>query len=171
MTRSLTLIALLLSFLIVGTPDNALAKMLSVGDPFPAWELRDHTGHPFASSELAGKRYLLWYYPKAMTPGCTKEGRALAAEEKAFAAAGIEILGVSFDDPIDNAEFVRSELFPFRLLSDTERSLAMAVGAADTTDAKYARRISYVVGVDGKVEKVYDAVNPAKHAKDVLGNQ
>jgi peroxiredoxin Q/BCP len=157
-------VSALLSLLPLAAP----AAMLAVGEKFPDWELRDQTGHPFASSELAGKRYLLWYYPKAMTPGCTKEGRALAAEHGAFEEAGITILGVSFDEPTDNAEFARSELFPFRLLSDIERNLAVAVGAADDDQAAYARRVSYLVGADGKIEKVFDDVDPETHAKDVL---
>lgn len=147
---------------------SARADLLEVGSTFPAWELRDQTGHPLSSDELEGKRYLLWYYPKAMTPGCTAEGRALAAEADAYAEAGIEILGVSFDDPADNAEFVKTELFPFRLLSDSDRNLAVAVGAAKDEKAWFAKRISYLVGKDGKVEQVYGSVSPATHAKDVL---
>jgi peroxiredoxin Q/BCP len=147
---------------------TARAELLEVGSTFPAWELRDQTGQPLSSTEMEGQRYLLWYYPKAMTPGCTVEGRALAAEAESYAAAGIEILGVSFDDPADNAEFVKTELFPFRLLSDSDRKLAVAVGAARDENAWFAKRISYLVGNDGKVEQVHGSVSPGTHATDVL---
>src|SRR5262249_41294041 len=82
---------------------------------------------------------------------------------------GVDIVGVSFDDPARNAEFVKAEGFPFRLLSDQSHGLAMSVGAADSADAPVARRISYLVGPDGTVRQVYTSVNPARHAKDVLG--
>lgn len=161
---------LVLLALLVTTVDRAHAdSLLKAGDPFPAWTLSDQTGATVSSTELAGKAYLLWFYPKAMTPGCTTEGRGLRDEIEAFRKQGVEILGVSFDDPATNAAFVKAESFPFRLLSDQSHQLAVSVGAADSTSAPIARRISYLVGPDGKVRQVYAAVNPSSHAKDVLG--
>lgn len=144
------------------------ADLLKPGDPFPAWTLVDQTGATVTSRDLAGRTYLLWFYPKAMTPGCTAEGQGLRDNFPALQAAGVEVLGVSFDDPKDNATFVREQRFPFRLLSDRGRTLAAAVGAADTRDQPVARRISYLVGADGKVRHAYDAVSPATHAQQVL---
>ena len=77
---------------------------------------------------------------------------------------------MSFDDPKLNAEFVRKENFPFRLLSDTDRTLALAVGAADSADQPMARRISYLVGPGGNVLKAYPNVTPATHADQVLAD-
>lgn len=142
--------------------------MLKSGDAFPSWQLIDNTGATIASAQLAGKTYLLWYFPKAMTPGCTKEGCMLRDNFAAFEKSGIEILGVSFDDPRKNAEFIKKEKFPFRLLSDGKRDLAVAIGAADSPSRLWARRISYLVGPDGKVLKAYSDVNPSKHATEVL---
>lgn len=144
--------------------------MLKSGDAFPSWQLIDNTGATIASAQLAGKTYLLWYFPKAMTPGCTKEGCMLRDNFAAFEKSGIEILGVSFDDPEKNAEFIKKEKFPFRLLSDGKRDLAVAVGAADSPSRLWARRISYLVGPDGKVLKAYSDVNPSKHATEVLAD-
>lgn len=148
----------------------APAATLGRGESFPAWSLKDHTGATVSSADLAGKSYLLWYYPAAMTPGCTAEGRGLRAAYAAYRRAGIEILGVSFDPPERNAEFVAAESFPFRLLSDEARTLAVAVGAADTPEQTHARRISYLVGPDGKVVEAYESVDPAHHAVQVLGD-
>jgi len=145
------------------------APLLKVGDPFPVWTLTDQTGKRVSSADLAGKTYLLWFYPKAMTPGCTAEGRGLRDEVAAFRTQKVEILGVSFDDPATNAAFVQAEHFPFRLLSDDTRQLAVSVGAADAATAPVARRVSYLVGPDGKVRQVFATVNPTSHAKDVLG--
>lgn len=146
------------------------SKLLNEGDAFPAWSLKDQTGAVVTSQSLAGKTYLIWYYPKAQTPGCTAEGRGLRDRFDDFRAKGVEIVGVSFDEPAANAEFVKAEGFPFRLLSDTEHTLAKAVGAASTDYQIVASRISYLVGPDGKVKKVYGAVTPATHAGDVLSD-
>ena len=144
------------------------AGLLKVGEAFPAWSLVDQTGKTVSSRDLAGKKYLLWFYPKAMTPGCTDEGNGLRDKFADLQKAGVDVLGVSFDQPQDNARFVQAQQFPFRLLSDTDRTLATAVGAADSPQQPVARRISYLVGPDGKVLRVYGAVTPATHADDVL---
>ena len=144
--------------------------MLADGAAFPSWTLPDQTGKAVSSKDLAGKTYLVWFYPKAQTPGCTAEGRGLRDKIEDFRKRGVEIVGVSFDPPEANEKFVAAEGFPFRLLSDQDRTLALAVGAADSKDAAVARRISYLVGPDGKVKKVYGTVTPASHASDVLGD-
>ncbi len=146
------------------------AALLHVGDAFPAWSLRDQTGAVVTSASLAGKPYLLWFYPKAQTPGCTAEGRGLRDRFAEFQQRGVEIVGVSFDDPAANAAFVKAEHFPFRLLSDTDHTLARKVGAVASDQQPVASRISYLVGGDGKVRKVYDSVTPATHAGDVLSD-
>lgn len=143
--------------------------MLAQGDAMPAWSLPDQTGTKVSSGDLAGKTYLLWFYPKAQTPGCTVEGQKLRDEHDRFTEAGVEVLGVSFDSPDANAAFAKAEAFPFRLLSD-DGSLAYKVGAAEPGGPKYARRISYLVGPDGKVLEAYGSVVPAAHAEEVLGD-
>ena len=146
------------------------ADLLAPGDPFPAWTLSDQDGRTIGSASLQGKTYLLWFYPKAMTPGCTAEGQGLRDRWVDFQRMRVEVFGVSFDPPEANAEFKKTEQFPFSLLSDRDRSLAVVVGAAGSTDASVARRISYLVGPDGKVKQVYGTVVPATHAGDVLGH-
>lgn len=148
----------------------AASTMLKPGDPFPAWSLPDHTGATVTSQSLAGKPYLLWYYPKAQTPGCTAEGRGLRDRFDEFKTAGVEVLGVSFDAPEANAAFVKAENFPFRLLSDADGTLAKAVGAVSFDQQPVSSRVSYLVGADGKVRKAYDQVTPATHAGDVLSD-
>jgi peroxiredoxin Q/BCP len=155
---------------LVCTAAPVRADLLRPGDPFPDWSLRDQAGKVVRASDLAGKPYLLWFYPKAMTPGCTAEGRQLRDRFADFQKRGIEVLGVSFDAPEKNAEFVRAEAFPFRLLSDQDHALAVAVGAARSSDQSTATRISYLVGPDGKVRRTYGEVSPASHAGQVLGD-
>jgi peroxiredoxin Q/BCP len=154
----------------LAVPLAAQGKMLAPGDPFPAWSLSDQSGAPVASKDLAGKTYLLWYYPKAETPGCTTEGLALKDDYEQFRKRGVEILGVSFDAPAANAKFAKVQGFPFRLLSDTDRTLATQVGAAASRDQPVADRVSYLVGADGKVVKAYPKVVPDRHAREVLAD-
>lgn len=168
--RTRRCIAMMSLLVLLGLGAPLSAAMLKEGDAFPAWELSDHTGAMVSSTDLAGKTYLVWFYPKAMTPGCTAEGRGLRDQYATYQARGVTVLGVSFDEPKANAEFVRQEQFPFRLLSDRDHNLAMAVGAADAASQPVARRVSYLVGPDGKVQKAYGTVTPASHANDVLND-
>lgn len=143
-------------------------ELLQPGQAFPAFQLLDQNGKLFSSARLAGKPFLLWFYPKANTPGCTKEGCQLRDNFEAFSRLGVEVIGVSFDSPEANARFAAEHRFPFPLLSDRDRSLAVRVGAADSPKALFAKRISYLVGGDGRVAKVYPKVSPAEHAQEVL---
>jgi peroxiredoxin Q/BCP len=141
---------------------------LNPGEPFPAWSMQDHTGAAVKSADLAGKRYLLWFYPRALTSGCTTEGCALRDSFAEFQRLGVDVLGVSFDATDKNAEFVKEHQFPFRLLTDADKSVAISVGAADSDKRLFPRRISYLVGPDGKVLRAYNKVDPATHARQVL---
>ena len=163
-------IVVMMAFLATACSPEGSAGMVAEGSPFPAWKMTAHNGDVVASSDLAGKPYLLWYYPAAMTPGCTAEGRALRDEHEAYRAAGIEVLGASFDPPDENRAFVEAESFPFLLLSDADKKLAQAVGAATSAQQGYARRISYLVGPDGRVIKGYSEVSPTEHAAEVLAD-
>ena len=80
------------------------------------------------------------------------------------------VLGVSFDSPADNRAFREKFDFPFRLLSDADRSVSLAYGAADSPDAGHPARISYLIGPDGTVRKVYAKVSPAEHPAEVLAD-
>jgi peroxiredoxin Q/BCP len=146
----------------------ASAEMLAVGAPMPAFELKDQEGRTVRSSELAGHRYLLWFYPKAMTPGCTKEAQSLRDSYAVLQQNDVQVLGVSFDDPAANKKFVEAESLPFRLLSDSDHKLAVAVGAASSSWSPVASRISYLVGPDGKILRAYADVDPAVHAANVV---
>jgi peroxiredoxin Q/BCP len=166
--RKIRLVSLLV--LSLALPRAAAAEMLTKGAAFPQWKLVDQGGKERSSAELAGKPYLLWFYPKAATPGCTAEGRGLRDAYAEITAAGLTVVGVSFDAPAANAAFATAEEFPFPLLSDTGRQLAMAVGAADAPTQAYARRISYLVGPDGKVLIPYGDVDPKSHAMLVVAD-
>ena len=97
------------------------------------------------------------------------EGRGFRDLAEEFEKAGARILGISFDPVKANAEFVEKEKFPFPLLSDERREVGLAYGACDSPEASSARRISYIIGLDGRIEAAYPSVSPASHAREVLG--
>lgn len=154
---------------ILGRSGNPAApKLLGAGTPAPDFRVQAHDGRMVSLADLRGKKVILWFYPKADTPGCTVEGKGLCNERARFAARGAVILGVSFDDPAANKAFAEKFGFPYALLCDTERKLAMAYGACDSPDAKHARRITYVIDETGTIRHVLPKVDPATHAEEVL---
>jgi peroxiredoxin Q/BCP len=111
---------------------------------------------------------LVWFYPKADTPGCTTEGCALRDHFADFADRHVIVLGVSLDKQEDNNAFKQKHGFPFPLLCDVERKLSIAYGAADDANAKTARRIAVLIDAEGKVEQVWTKVDPATFAATAL---
>jgi thioredoxin-dependent peroxiredoxin len=142
--------------------------MLKVGDSAPDFTLPAHDGAPFALASLRGRRVFLWFFPEADTPGCSLEGRGLRDHREYFDQSAIEIVGISFDAVADNAAFARKHNFGFKLLSDTTHEVALAFGACENLKARYPERISFLVGADGRIERVYDKVDPRDHAAQVL---
>ncbi|MCE9594069.1 MAG: peroxiredoxin [Planctomycetes bacterium] len=143
-------------------------NMLKVGDQAPDFEVQDHHGKTVRLKELAGKRVVLWFYPKADTPGCTKEGCGFRDQNREYEQRGIVVLGVSFDDVKSNAAFARKFSFPFRLLCDTDRKIGIAYKACETATDPYAKRYTYVIGATGKIEQAIDTKDPAGQAAALL---
>lgn len=144
--------------------------VLNVGDPAPEFRVRDHTGTERSLSDYRGRWAVLWFYPKADTPGCTIEGcgfRDLAPE---FKKKNAEILAVSFDTVAENAAFAKKFEYPFTLLCDVGRDLGVAYGAADTRDAEYASRITYVIDPEGRIAQAHARVSVKSHPKEILAS-
>ena len=151
--------------------DHGVAMaFLKVGDQAPDFTLQTHDGKSLSLCGLRGKKVLIWFYPKADTPGCTVEGNGFCFQYQEFADRDIAVLGVSFDSVEDNAAFAKKFGFQYPLLCDTERALGLAYGACDSAKARYASRISYLIDEQGKIAKVYAQVNPREHAGEVLAD-
>lgn len=144
-------------------------NMLEPGMPFPKFTLTAQDGSTVSSEALRGSYFLLYFYPKADTPGCTKEACAFRDSWPAVEAAGLKVYGVSYDTPKANRAFAEKYHLPFLLLSDSHHELAKQVGAARAV-LPVPKRVSYLVGPDGKVVKAYPDVKPASHAKEVLAD-
>jgi peroxiredoxin Q/BCP len=102
--------------------------MLKAGDPAPDIELQTDTGEPFRLSDLRGRRVILYFYPKASTPGCTTESCEFRDRAAAFAEKGAAVVGISPDKPAAQAKFKKKYGFPFPLLADQEKAAAQAYG-------------------------------------------
>lgn len=139
--------------------------MVQPGQPAPPFTARDQAGDALSLEDLRGKRVVLWFYPKADTPGCTREGCGFRDYYSGYKEKGVEVLGISFDPPEANATFREAYAFPFRLLSDTDHAIAEAYGAFDPARPAHARRNTYVIGADGTLEQVLEGVDPGSHPK------
>jgi thioredoxin-dependent peroxiredoxin len=144
--------------------------MLKAGDLAPDFTLPATDGGQFALSSLRGRSVLLWFFPEADTPGCSLEGRGLRDHREYFDQSAIEIVGVSFDNLADNSAFARKHNFGFRLLSDTTHEIALAYGACESLKARYPERISFLIDANGRIERIYDKVDPRDHAAQVLAD-
>jgi peroxiredoxin Q/BCP len=136
------------------------------------FELLNQDGETVSSSDYAGTRMILFFYPKAMTPGCTTESCDFRDNYQVFKDAGYEILGVSPDKPAANLKFKQSEGLNFDLLSDVDHSLAEELGAwgEKTNYGKVYEgliRSTFVVGPDGELEKAWRNVKAAGHVARV----
>jgi thioredoxin-dependent peroxiredoxin len=142
--------------------------LLKAGDAAPDFSLRAHDGTAVRLSDLRGQYVLLWFYPKADTPGCTIEGKGFRDRITDIESMKTVVLGISFDTVDENHAFADKCGFPFKLLCDTSRAVGLAFGAADAADAGYARRISFLIDPAGQIVRAYEKVNPQTHVAQVL---
>lgn len=153
-------------------PRIARAALLSVGAPAPDFHSQMVTGDqltPVSLADFHGRKLVLYFYPKDNTPGCTKEACAFRDGYARLQAAGIAVLGCSIDSAESHKAFIKKYHLPFALLLDPDRSIARAYGAENGIPVLgLDRRITYVVGEDGLILKVYPSVDPGIHAKQII---
>jgi peroxiredoxin Q/BCP len=132
------------------------------------FKLPDQDGNLVASDEFRGKNLIMFFYPAAMTGGCTTEACDFRDKYDALQEAGYELVGVSPDAPAKNAQFKEKEGLPFRLLSDQDHSLAESLGAWGKK-MSYGKesvgliRSTFVVGPDGELAREYRNVKATGH--------
>ena len=143
-------------------------KRLAPGDPAPQFDLADAEGHHVSLASLRGQRVIVYFYPAAMTPGCTTEACDFRDSEASLAAAGFTVLGISPDKPEKLATFTAQESLSFPLLSDPDRSVLTAYGAYGEK-MMYGKkttgviRSTFVIDPDGKIEHAYYGVKATGH--------
>ena len=147
--------------------------MLNQGDKAPSFSQLDQNAFKQESKQLKGKRYLVYFYPKDSTPGCTTQACGIQSDLEQFNALGIAVFGVSADSVDRHKKFADKYNLQFPLLADTEKKLIEAYGVwveKSLYGKKYMgiSRSSFLIDTKGKVEKVWEKVNTKTHAQDVL---
>lgn len=149
------------------------ARALTVGDAVPAFEAVDQHGAKVTSESLAGAPYVIYFYPKDDTPGCTTEACGFRDEMAVFAERGVKVLGVSPDSSASHARFAQKYGLGFTLLADTEKKLVTLFGVWKLKQ-NYGReywgveRSTFVVDAAGKIAKQWRGVKVAGHVPAVL---
>jgi peroxiredoxin Q/BCP len=139
------------------------------GDPVPDFELPAQDGQPVRlSEELSRGTVVLFFYPRAMTPGCTKESCHFRDLEAEFAAVGASRLGISADPVQRQRQFAEKNGFEFPLLSDPDRVVARQYGVK-RPGPLFNRRATFVIAADGRlVAEIRSEVDMARHADEAL---
>lgn len=143
------------------------------GSPAPDISLQTDAGEPFQLSALRGKTVVLYFYPKADTPGCTTEACEFRDSGQRFDAAGAVIVGVSPDPVEKQAQFKAKYDLPFTLLADTGKTAAQAYGVWREKNMYGKKtmgivRSTFLIGPDGNIRKIFANVHAAGHAAQVM---
>src|SRR5882724_7645054 len=137
------------------------------GDKAPLVSGKDQDGNTWNLADLLGKKVvLLYFYPKDDTPGCTKEACALRDRIADLKKDNVEVVGVSFDSPESHQKFISKYTLNFPLLADTDGKIADAYGVK-MADRNMARRVSFLIGLDGKIAHVTDNPKPDPHLTEM----
>ena len=145
---------------------NLDAAMPAAGDAAPAFEGVQDNGEAVSLTDYLGKWLALYFYPKADTPGCTKQACSLRDGIAELREEGIHILGVSIDTVEDQAAFKAKYNLPFPLLADKDGVASQAYGVA-SPGRPFARRVTFIISPEGKVADIIDQVNVTEHAQQV----
>jgi peroxiredoxin Q/BCP len=150
-----------------GMTDTALVR-LSPGDPAPDFTLPDAEGNPVALSSYRGRRVIVYCYPAALTPGCTTQAVDFTASAGALAEAGLDIIGISPDEPEKLLRFRDQEKLDITLLSDPDKQVLKAYGAFGPKKL-YGKEVvgvirsTFIVDAEGKIEQASYNVKATGH--------
>ncbi|MGA1226434.1 MAG: thioredoxin-dependent thiol peroxidase [Tamlana sp.] len=146
---------------------------LKQGDAVPNFSAKDEQGNTIALSDYKGKKLIVFFYPKADTPGCTAEACNLRDNYKALQEKGYELLGVSADSEKHQAKFKNKYEFPFPLLADEDKTVINTFGVwgpKKFMGREYdgIHRMTFIIDKNGIVERVIDKVKTKEHAAQIL---
>jgi thioredoxin-dependent peroxiredoxin len=146
---------------------------MTEGDKAPDFELQDQDGNSVELSDHAGETVVLYFYPRADTPGCTTQACGIRDRRADYESAGAVVLGVSPDEPAALRRFADKHDLDFTLLADPDHSVAEAYGVwveKSMYGKKYMgiQRATFIIGPDGKVAKAFPKVSPKTHDDVIL---
>lgn len=141
--------------------------LIAPGEMLPSFSLQNHEDAAVSDSSLRGAPAVLYWFPRADTPGCTAQAVGLRDQAAAFAQLGVTVVGISGDSVADLKAFSARYRLPFQLLSDPGMQLSGTVGAA-AAGAQVADRVALIVDHHGVVERSWVVTDPEFFAEDVL---
>lgn len=150
--------------------------MVNIGDMAPELLGRDERGQELKLSDFAGRKLVLYFYPKDSTSGCTAEACSLRDHYEQLKAEGYEVVGVSIQDEKSHQRFIEKNQLPFHLIADTERTLNEVFGVWGEK-SMYGRkyfgtfRTTFIIGEDGRVERIFQPkeIKTKIHGEQILG--
>ena len=150
---------------------------LAINDPAPAFVGKDQDNQIIQLTDFAGKKLVLYFYPKDNTPFCTAQARSLRDHYEVLQQAGYEVVGVSTDSAAAHRRFIEKNQLPFRLIADEDHTIHEKYGTWIQKSMfgfwKYwgTARITFVINVDGKIEQIIDTVKTGSHAAQILNQR
>lgn len=142
---------------------------IRIGDSLPDFELQDENKETFHSSQLKGKAAVLFFYPKADSPGCTKEACSFRDQFEDFKDAGVEVVGLSSDSPEEQKRFKQKHNLPYTLLSDKDKSLRKKMGIKGNMFGLVPGRETFIFNKEGElVHRFNSQLGLDQHVKESL---
>ena len=148
------------------TEEPGAGKLLPVGAEAPDFETVAHEGSRIRLKELRGAPVVLYFYPKDETPGCTAEAEAFRDNSAEFRKLGARVLGVSLDNIESHKEFAKNHNLDFPLVADAGGVIAAKYGVS--TRSGFAVRVTFIIGSDGKIARVFPEVRVSGHSDEVI---
>ena len=169
MSRTVTILGLLLSLALLAGVVAWAAELPAVGSAAPDFTLSSQEGKQISLHDFKGKWVVLYFYPKDMTPGCTIEAHNFQRDQAQYDKMGAAVVGVSADNVDSHVEFCTKENLTFKLLADPSHGVIEKYGSVmQMGQMTVAARNTFLVDPKGVIRKVYTKVNPNPHSEEVL---
>ncbi|MBX3280814.1 MAG: thioredoxin-dependent thiol peroxidase, partial [Acidobacteria bacterium] len=154
--------------------ESQIKTTLKAGDKAPAFSLKNSDGNTVRLSDFKGRKLVLYFYPKDMTPGCTKEACGFRDDYAELKKRGVEVVGVSPDTAALHQKFTSAYSLPFELLSDPTREVMMKYGAWGEK-TMYGKKVTgvlrstFIIDESGRIAHIFRKVKTDTHSRDVIG--
>ena len=168
----ITLLGIVVVMLVLLLPrliSGSRAALPGVGNNAPEFDLLSQEGNPVSLKDFRGRWVVLYFYPKDLTPGCTREAYNFQLDQSKYAERNAVILGVSVDSVDSHKKFCAKEGLNFKLLADQDGKVSRAYGSLTNLGfVKFAARNTFLIDPNRKIAKAYRSVDPARHSEEVL---
>lgn len=144
-------------------------QKITVGDAVPKFELKDQNDKLVAIESFIGKPFVIYFYPKDDTPGCTAEACSFRDQYEDFREVGAEVIGISADSPESHKNFAKKHNLPFVLLSDEKNKVRKMFGVPGSMFGLLPGRVTYIIDEKGVVSHMFDSqMQATKHVKEAI---